>query len=117
MPTVPEELRLAKGGATLTVTFAGTAYPLAAEYLRVCSPSAEVRNHGGAWTLVAGRRKVLIRRVEPVGSYAVRLYFSDGHHTGIYTWEPLHDLALNADDYWQRYLQALAAEGKTRDEK
>ena len=95
MPTVPEELRLAKGGATLTVTFAGTAYPLAAEYLRVCSPSAE----------------------EPVGGYAVRLYFSDGHHTGIYTWETLHDLALNADDYWQRYLQALAAEGKTRDEK
>ena len=93
MPTVPEELRLAKGGATLTVTFAG------------------------AWTLVAGRRKVLVRRVEPVGSYAVRLYFSDGHHTGIYTWETLHDLALNADDYWQRYLQALAAEGKTRDEK
>ncbi len=47
----------------------------------------------------------------------MRLYFSDGHHTGIYTWETLHDLALNADDYWQRYLQALAAEGKTRDEK
>ena len=82
MPTVPEELRLAKGGATLTVTFAGVAYPLAAEYLRVCSPSAEV-----------------------------------GHHTGIYTWETLHDLAVNADDYWQRYLHALAAEGKTRDEK
>ena len=117
MPTVPEELRLAKGGDTLTVTFAGTPYPLSAEYLRVCSPSAEVRNHGGAWTLVAGRRKVLIRRVEPVGSYAVRLYFSDGHHTGIYTWETLHDLALNADDYWQRYLHALAAGGKTRDEK
>lgn len=117
MPTVPEELRLAKGGDTLTVIFAGTAYPLSAEYLRVCSPSAEVRNHSGAWTLVAGRRKVLIRRVEPVGSYAVRLYFSDGHHTGIYTWETLHDLAVNADDYWQRYLQALAAEGKTRDEK
>ncbi len=61
MPTVPEELRLAKGGATLTVTFAGVAYPLAAEYLRVCSPSAEVRNHGGAWTLVAGRISTLRR--------------------------------------------------------
>ena len=102
MSTVPDELRLAKGSDTLTVTFAGVAYSLSAEYLRVCSPSAEVRNHGGAWTLVAGRRKVLIRRVEPVG---------------IYTWETLHDLAVIADDYWQRYLQALAAEGKTRDEK
>ena len=91
--------------------------PLAAEYfarLLALGGGAQPRR---AWTLVAGRRKVLIRRVEPVGSYAVRLYFSDGHHTGIYTWETLHDLALNADDYWQRYLQALAAEGKTRDEK
>ena len=105
MNMVPDELRLAKGGATLTVSFAGTAYPL----------SAELRGHGGAWTLVAGRRNVLIRRVEPVGSYAVRLYFSDGHFSGIYTWDTLHDLAVNADDYWQRYEQALAAQGKTRD--
>ncbi|MDO4642971.1 MAG: gamma-butyrobetaine hydroxylase-like domain-containing protein [Cardiobacteriaceae bacterium] len=115
MPIVPEELRLTKEGETLTVQFSDKAYPLSAEYLRVCSPSAEVRGHGGAWTLVAGKRTVRIRRIEPIGSYAVRLYYSDGHHSGIYTWETLHDLAVNADDYWQRYLEALEAQGKTRD--
>lgn len=117
MPIVPEELRLSQKGDTLAVVFDGKVYPLSAEFLRVCSPSAEVRGHGGgAWQTIGGKKEVVIKGVEPVGQYAVRLLFSDGHDSGIYSWEILHDLATSQHDYWQRYLQALKDKGQSRED-
>lgn len=110
----PQELRLSKKGDTLVVVFADTPYPMSAEYLRVCSPSAEVRGHGGAWQTIGGKKEVLIRAIMPVGQYAVRLIFSDGHNSGLYTWSVLHDLATNQPMYWQRYLTALKEKGASR---
>lgn len=113
---VPEELRLAKDKRSLCVVYAGKSYVLSAEFLRVCSPSAEVRGHGGAWTVVSGKREVSIVDIYPVGQYAVRLVFSDGHDSGIFSWEVLQDLSAHQERYWQEYLQALNAEGKTREQ-
>lgn len=113
--SVPEEIRLDKKGDTLMVVFAGEAYPMSAEYLRVCSPSAEVRAHGGSWNVIAGKKGVTIRDIMPVGQYAVRLIFSDGHDSGLYSWDVLFDLAQNREHYWQRYLQALKAQSSTRE--
>lgn len=115
MPIVPDELRLSQKGDTLAVVFEGRVYPLAAEFLRVCSPSAEVRGHGGDWHTIGGKKEVVIREVLPVGQYAVRLVFSDGHDSGIYSWEILHDLASNQHEYWQRYLKALKDKGQSRE--
>ena len=112
---VPDELRLSKNGETLVAVFAGEPFPMSAEYLRVCSPSAEVRGHGGDWQTIGGKKQVVIRDIMPVGQYAVRLVFSDGHDSGIYTWEVLHDLAHNQQTYWHQYLQALQAKGSARD--
>jgi DUF971 family protein len=82
----------------------------------VYSPSAEVRGHGGGEpTLVPGKRNVGIARIEPVGSYAVRLVFDDGHGTGLYSWAVLADLAAHHARHWQRYLERLAEHGLTRD--
>lgn len=117
MNIVPETLRLAKDGKTLTVVFSGKDYPLSAEYLRVFSPSAEVRGHGNTdgITVVAGKKTVMLRHILPVGNYAVRLIFSDGHHSGIYSWETLYELALNRQVYWQQYLHTLEKTGKSRE--
>lgn len=113
----PEELRLGPGGGELHVTFdTGEALTLAAEYLRVESPSAEVKGHGpGQEQLVWGKRKVRIRRLEPVGTYAVRIVFDDGHSTGLYTWPYLLKLGRGKDAIWQAYLDKLAAAGFSRD--
>lgn len=112
----PVELRLAEGGAELQVTFdSGETLALAAEYLRVESPSAEVKGHGpGQEQLIWGKRKVKIRKLEPVGSYAVRLIFDDGHSTGLYTWPYLLKLGREKDAIWQAYLAKLAAAGFSR---
>lgn len=110
----PDELRLSADKALLTVVFGEQVYDLTAEYLRVCSPSAEVRGHGGEWQWVAGKQGISIYRIKPVGNYAVQLIFSDGHDSGIYTWAVLHDLATRHAYYWTRYLEALAATGKSR---
>lgn len=95
----PTELRLAPGGRTLHVSFDdGTNATLTAEHLRVESPSAEVQGHGaGQKKLVTGKENIAINGVEPVGNYAVRLLFDDGHDSGLYTWDYLHQLTANKD--------------------
>ncbi|MFO1088910.1 MAG: DUF971 domain-containing protein [Hyphomicrobiales bacterium] len=115
--TWPEELRLARDGGMLTVVWSGGRVDsLDAEYLRVESPSAEVKGHGpGQEKIVPGKRRVRIERLEPVGSYAVRLLFDDGHSTGIYTWPYLATLAQTHTETWARYLDALTAQGLSRD--
>lgn len=113
----PSELRLHKDRKTLTITFdTGECYDLAAEYLRVKSPSAEVQGHSKEERkIVSGKRVVGIVEVLPVGNYAVRLVFDDLHSTGIYGWDYLRDLGRNRERYWQDYLDELASKNLTRD--
>ena len=86
------------------------------EFLRVFSPSAEVRGHGpGQEVLQAGKKDVNINRIEPVGSYAIQLFFSDGHDTGIYSWDLLYDYGLRQDEMWRRYLERMAEAGASRE--
>jgi DUF971 family protein len=94
----------------------GRSFRLPYEFLRVYSPSAEVRGHGpGQEVLQAGKRNVEIRALEPVGSYAVQPQFSDGHNTGIYSWEYLYELGENQDKLWSKYLSELKAAGASRE--
>ena len=94
----------------------GKTFKLPYEYLRVYSPSAEVRGHGpGQETLQVGKRDVAIKEVESVGHYAIRPKFSDGHESGIYTWDYLLDLGERQDELWRRYLDRLAQAGATRE--
>lgn len=113
----PTEIRLRRAERRLEIAFEdGRRYSLPAELLRVESPSAEVQGHGADdKRIVAGRRHVAITAVEPVGNYAVRLRFDDGHDTGIYSWPYLAGLGEDADVLWQRYLAALEARGLSRD--
>ncbi len=113
----PNELRLHKGGKTLTVSFdSGERFDLAAEYLRVKSPSAEVQGHSAEERkTVPGKRDVAVIEVLPVGNYAVRLVFDDLHSTGIFGWDYLLELGRNHARYWQEYLDELAAKNMTRD--
>ncbi len=108
---VATELRLRTTSRLLQVTFAdGQVFELPFEYLRVHSPSAEVKGHGpGQEVLVTGKSAVGIRAIEPVGQYAVKLVFDDGHDTGLFTWKYLHDLGRDHADNWQRYLARVAA--------
>jgi DUF971 family protein len=86
------------------------------EYLRVYSPSAEVKGHfPGEEILQVGKREVGIKDVSPSGSYAINIFFDDGHETGIYTWEYLHFLGLNQLKFWEAYLQKMGAAGESRD--
>ena len=112
----PTDIKYHKRSRELEVRFAdGMNSRLSAEYLRVHSPSAEVKGHAaGEGILVAGKELVGIARIEPVGRYAVRLVFDDGHDTGLYTWAVLHELASDHDRKWARYLERLAQAGKTR---
>ena len=112
----PTELRLRKDRKVLAVTFdTGESFELAAEYLRVRSPSAEVQGHSPSERkTVAGKRDVAILEVVPIGNYAVRLVFDDLHSTGIYSWDHLHDLGRNHASDWQSYLDELAAKGLQR---
>ena len=102
---------------SLRVTFdSGDAFTLPAEYLRVESPSAEVQGHNpNERVTVPGRRHVGIIDIEPVGNYAVRLTFDDLHDTGIYSWAFLHELGREYDARWQKYVDALAAKGLSRE--
>jgi DUF971 family protein len=106
----PTELRLNPAHDTLTVAFdTGARFELAAEYLRVESPSAEVRGHGaGPKTIVTGKQDVKINGLEPVGNYAVRIGFDDGHDSGLYSWAYLHKLGAEKDRIWAEYLKASA---------
>ena len=113
----PVELRQAKDGKSLLVAFDdGTSFTLAAEYLRVESPSAEVKGHGpGQEQLVTGKQGVLIERLEPIGTYAVRIHFNDRHSTGLFTWSYLAKLGREHDTTWQQYLAKLQAAGASRE--
>lgn len=94
----------------------GNSFRLTCEFLRVHSPSAEVRGHGpGQEQLQTGKKDVQITAVEPIGAYAVRLVFSDGHDTGLYSWEYLHHLGVNQDRLWRDYLERLQAAGASRE--
>ena len=115
--TIPTEITLHQQSRLLEVAFDdGARYKLPFEFLRVYSPSAEVRGHGpGQETLQTGKRNVMLEGVEPVGSYAVKLVFDDGHDSGLYTWEYLHELGQYQDAMWQDYLTKLEAAGASRD--
>jgi DUF971 family protein len=105
----PTELRLRKDRKALAVTFdSGESFELAAEYLRVRSPSAEVQGHSPSERrTVAGKENVQILELHPVGNYAVRLVFDDLHSTGIFSWDYLHELGENRERYWRDYLAEL----------
>lgn len=93
----------------------GSSFELSCEFLRVYSPSAEVKGHGpGQQVLQTGKEDVNIAEIEPVGNYAIKLKFDDGHDTGIYSWEYLYDLAKNYERYWQDYSHALKQAGHER---
>jgi len=113
----PVELRLKKAEKLLEIRFDdGSRFRLAAEYLRVESPSAEVQGHGpGQKTLVPGRAHVGIIGLEPVGNYAVRIIFDDLHDTGIYSWSYLHQLGVEHEKRWRAYVEALAGNGLSRE--
>lgn len=113
----PREIRLRKDRQHLDLTFStGESFSLSAEYLRVRSPSAEVQGHSPAERkTVGGKRAVQIAAIVPIGNYAVRLEFDDGHATGLYSWTYLHELGVNQTRYWNEYLAELAAKGLSRD--
>ena len=113
----PTELRLNKEKNALHVTFDdGNAFELPAEYMRVYSPSAEVQGHGpDQRKTVAGKRGLTISDMEPVGNYAVKVRFADGHDTGLFSWNYLHELGVEHDERWESYLLELDEKGLERD--
>jgi DUF971 family protein len=110
---IATQIRLRRTSRLLEVSFQdGSRFELPFEYLRVCSPSAEVKGHGpGQEVLVLGKEQVGITAVEPVGQYAVKLVFDDGHDTGLFTWKYLHELGSERTQKWARYLERRAAAG------
>lgn len=113
---IPVDIRLRRRSRLLAVSFDdGASFELPFEYLRVHSPSAEVQGHGpGQGVLVVGKETVDITAIEPVGHYAVRLVFDDGHSSGLYSWRILHELGREYPRKWQAYLERLAAAGIER---
>ncbi len=108
----PSNITLNKAKTLLTISFDGTDYKLSAQYLRVYSPSAEVRGHApGQETLQIDKENITIKEIKSVGNYAVILVFSDNHDTGIYSWEHLYNLATKKDILWKEYLTRLKAAG------
>ncbi len=114
---IPVDIKLHQNSKMLELVYSDDEqYQLSCEFLRVLSPSAEVRGHGpGQETLQSGKINVSIKNIVPVGNYAIQLYFSDGHDSGIYSWEYLYELCLNKDGYWKDYLQQLHEAGGHRD--
>lgn len=114
---IPTEIKLHQQSRVLEVAFNdGRTFRLPYEFLRVYSPSAEVRGHGpGQEILQVGKRDVAIKDVEAVGHYAIRPTFSDGHDTGIYSWDYLYDLGVRQEEMWQRYLERMKEAGASRD--
>jgi DUF971 family protein len=113
----PTEIKLHQKSRILDVSFSdGKIFHYPCEFLRVHSPSAEVSGHSpGQEVLQTGKKLVSIRSIEPVGNYAIQLNFSDGHNTGLYSWDLLYNYGLNQDNMWQRYLQRLEAAGASRE--
>ena len=117
MAAIPTDIKLHRKSATLELIYAEREpITLRAEFLRVFSPSAEVRGHGkGQEVLQTGKLNVAIKHVEPVGNYAIKLSFDDGHNSGIYSWDYLLDLGEKEGSLWQGYLAKLQAAGATRE--
>ncbi|WP_372740512.1 gamma-butyrobetaine hydroxylase-like domain-containing protein [Neptunomonas sp.] len=113
---IPSNIKLHKKSKTLELIYNETSFELTAEFLRVHSPSAEVRGHGiGNGTLQTGKKFVGISGVEPSGNYALKIIFDDGHDSGLYTWQYLYTLATQRDQYWDTYLKSLEDAGESRD--
>ena len=114
---IPKEICLHQKSRILELTYSqDSIYELSCEFLRVYSPSAEVRGHSPDQAEIQVEKKnVRIASIEPQGNYAIRLLFDDGHDSGIYSWDYLYDLALNQDGYWQDYLARLDAAGGRRE--
>ncbi|MBO9426397.1 DUF971 domain-containing protein [Labrenzia sp. R4_1] len=112
----PTELRVSKDRKTLTVAFNdGEQHELSAEYLRVCSPSAEVKGHAPSQKkTVPGKKNIGIMKIDPVGNYAVRIHFDDLHNSGIFSWTYLLELATDRSKHWGGYLQELGEKGLSR---
>lgn len=113
---MPVEIRLRKGARLLVIEFDdGERFELPFEYLRVYSPSAEVKGHGpGQEVLQTGKKDVQVTRIDPIGHYAIRLVFDDGHDTGLYSWKYLYELGRDRAHNWQSYLDRMAAAGYSR---
>jgi DUF971 family protein len=116
MSDIPVTIRLRKASCQITLEYEdGTSFDLPFEYLRVYSPSAEVKGHGpGQGVLQTGKENVRITSIEPIGQYALRFVFDDGHDTGLYTWEHLYELGAQQDENWCAYLGRLKAAGHDR---
>lgn len=115
---LPTEIKLHQKSRLLEVSFSdGKTFQFSCEFLRVHSPSAEVRGHGpGQETLQTGKKNVDITNIEPVGNYAIKLTFSDGHDTGLYSWDILHDFGVRQDQLWLEYLMRLEDAGASREQ-
>jgi DUF971 family protein len=113
----PNEIKLHRKSRLLEISFSdGKVFRFPCEFLRVFSPSAEVRGHSpGQEVLQTGKKEVNINRIEPVGNYAIQLNFSDGHNTGLYSWDLLYDYGMHQDEMWQRYLDRMEKAGASRD--
>lgn len=114
---LPTEITLHQASKQLEIAYAdGKTFKLSCELLRVYSPSAEVRGHGpGQEVLQTGKQNVTINAIEPVGQYAIQLKFSDGHDTGIYSWDLLYDYGLRQEQLWNEYLERLQKAGAARE--
>ena len=114
----PESINLHQKSRILEITFSdGQNFEFSCEFLRVYSPSAEVKGHGpGQSVLQTGKENVSIKKIEPVGHYAIKLIFDDGHETGLYAWSYLYELGENKDALWKDYLKALSDAGHQRQE-
>lgn len=114
---IPSEIKLHQKSRRLELIYeSGEIFSLDFEYLRVYTPSAEARGHGvGQETLQTGKRDIDVERIEPVGTYALRLVFSDGHDSGLYSWDLLYNLGKHYDELWQQYLDQLKKQGMSRD--
>ncbi|MCG7756979.1 MAG: DUF971 domain-containing protein [Nitrosomonas sp.] len=113
----PTEIKLHQKSRILDIAFSdGKTFQFPCEFLRVYSPSAEVSGHGpGQEVLQTGKKMVSIVKIEPVGHYAIQLNFTDGHNTGLYSWDLLYNFGLNQDKMWQRYLQRMEEAGASRE--
>lgn len=116
MANLPTKIKLHQASQQLELHFGSEQFFLPAEFLRVHSPSAEVKGHGpGQAILQFGKKDVSITRLERAGNYALKLVFSDGHDTGIYTWDYFYELGKNQEKMWREYLESLHSAGKSRE--
>lgn len=116
MAQIPNKIQLHKHSKTLELHFGEQAFNLSAEYLRVYSPSADVKGHNPSQAVLQhGKQNVGITKIEATGRYALKVIFDDGHDTGLYTWDYLYELSTQHEKFWQEYLAQLAVAGKSRE--